>query len=76
MLCRNMAGEEASLVIEPFEQRGSAMAFIGHKHGRERPYPGQLWRRESVQVIVIAVSPNTVAYEDLSSGTRTTRELG
>lgn len=52
------------------------MAFIGHKHGRERPYPGQLWRRESVQVIVIAVSPNTVAYEDLSSGTRTTRELG
>jgi hypothetical protein len=32
----------------------------------ERPYPGQLWKHDSIRVIVVAVSPNTVTYEDLS----------
>ena len=52
------------------------MAFIGHKHGSERPYPGQLWRHDHIQVIVVAVSPNTISYENLSSGTRATECLG
>jgi hypothetical protein len=75
MLHRNMAGEETSLVINPFEQRRSAMAFIGPKHAREWPYPGQLWRHDHIQVIVVAVSPNTVSYEDLSRGTRGTESM-
>ena len=32
----------------------------------ERPYPGQLWKHDSLRVIVVAVSLNTVTYEDLS----------
>jgi hypothetical protein len=28
----------------------------------ERPYPGQLWKHDSIRVIVVAVSPNTVTY--------------
>ena len=52
------------------------MAFVGHRHGSERPYPGQLWRHEHLQVIVVAVSPNMVSYEDLSSGSRATESLG
>ena len=52
------------------------MAFVGHKHGSARPYPGQLWRHERIQVIVVAVSPNTISYEDLSRGTRATESVG
>src|SRR4051812_2403492 len=65
MLHRNIAGEETSLVINPFEQTRSAITFIGPKHGREWPYPGQLWRHEHIQVTVVAGSPDTVSYEDL-----------
>jgi len=40
----------------------------------ERPYPGQLWKHDSIRVIVVAVSPNTVTYEDLSRPTGVTRD--
>jgi hypothetical protein len=36
-------------------------------------YPGQLWKHGSIRVIVVAVSPNTVTYEDLSRPTGITR---
>jgi len=41
------------------------MAFAAQRQellGTERPYPGQLWRRGSLQVIIVAVSPTTVTY--------------
>jgi hypothetical protein len=40
----------------------------------ERPYPGQLWKHDSIRVIVVAVSPNTVTYEDLSGRAGVTRD--
>jgi hypothetical protein len=40
----------------------------------ERPYPGQLWKHDSIRVIVVAVSPNTVTYEDLSGPAGVTRD--
>ena len=40
----------------------------------ERPYPGQLWKHDSLRVIVVAVSPNTVTYEDLSGRAGVTRD--
>ena len=43
--------------------------------GSVRPYPGQLWRRDDTQVIVIAASQNTVTYENLSKGGRVTESL-
>ena len=39
----------------------------------ERPYPGQLWKHGSIRVIVTAVGPSTVTYEDLSEPQGTTR---
>jgi hypothetical protein len=75
MLQCNRKEVETSLVIELFGQRRSAMVFVGHKHGSERPYPGQLWRQAHVHVIVVAVSPNTIFYEDLSRGTRVTESV-
>ena len=39
----------------------------------ERPYPGQLWKHDSIRVIVVAVGPNTVTYEDLSGRAGVTR---
>src|SRR4051795_8937335 len=39
----------------------------------ERPYPGQLWKHDNIRVIVVAVSPNTVTYEDLSGPAGVTR---
>src|SRR3954447_19157077 len=39
----------------------------------ERPYPGQLWKRDSTQVIIVAVHPNTITYEFLSGGQSVTR---
>lgn len=44
-------------------------------NGSERPYPGQLWRRDDVQVMVVAVGPNTVTYDNLSRGGRATESL-
>src|SRR3954451_24270849 len=40
----------------------------------ERPYPGQLWKQDSIRVIVVAVSPNTVTYEDPSGPAGVTRD--
>jgi hypothetical protein len=40
----------------------------------ERPYPGQLWKHDSIRVIVVAVSPNTVTFEDLSRRAGVTRD--
>ena len=40
----------------------------------ERPYPGQLWKHDRIRVIVVAVSPNTVTYEDLSGRAGVTRD--
>ena len=40
----------------------------------ERPYPGQLWKHDSIRVIVVAVGPNTVTYENLSKGAGVTRD--
>ena len=40
----------------------------------ERPYPGQLWKYDSIRVIIVAVSSNTVTYEDLSGRAGVTRE--
>ena len=42
----------------------------------ERPYPGQLWKHDSTQVIIVAVHPNTVTYEFLSGGQSVTQSLG
>ena len=39
-----------------------------------RPFPGQLWKHDSIRVIVVAVSPNTVTYEDLSRRAGVTRD--
>src|SRR4051812_1567101 len=38
------------------------------------PYPGQLWKHDSIRVIVVAVSPNTVTFEDLSRRAGVTRD--
>ena len=43
--------------------------------GSERPYPGQLWSRGSLQVIVVTVSPSTVTYDSLSDDARATESL-
>jgi len=40
----------------------------------EQPYPGQLWKHGSIRVIVVATSPNTVTYEDLSGAAGVTRD--
>jgi hypothetical protein len=54
------------------------MAFAAQRQellGTERPYPGQLWRRGSLQVIIVAVSPTTVTYDPLDSDGRATQSL-
>jgi hypothetical protein len=51
------------------------MAFAGHKHGSEWPYPGQLWKSDSLQAIIVAVSQGTVTYDDLTRGERATESL-
>jgi len=39
----------------------------------ERPYPGQLWKHEEIRALIVAVSPTTVSYEDLSRGRAVTK---
>jgi hypothetical protein len=36
---------------------------------------GQLWKRDSTQVIIVAVHPNTITYEFLSGGQSVTQSL-
>jgi hypothetical protein len=43
--------------------------------GSERPYPGQLWKRDSRPVMVVAVSPTTVTYDDLDRNGRATKSV-
>ena len=40
----------------------------------DRPSPGQLWKHGNIRVIVVAVSPNTVTYEDLFGPAGVTRD--
>jgi hypothetical protein len=40
----------------------------------ERPYPGQLWNYGGIRIVIVAVSPTTVTFEDLSGGRGVTRE--
>jgi hypothetical protein len=47
---------------------------VGEFANSVRPYPGQLWKHDSIRVIVVAVSPNTVTYEDLSRRAGVTRD--
>jgi hypothetical protein len=54
------------------------MAFTGQRRRlpeSDRPYPGQLWRHDHVQVMVVAVGQNSVSFEELSRGTRGTESL-
>src|SRR3954447_7646260 len=70
------------------QTRGSTMTSIGQRHGLlqsqgqrqgrmpfERPYPGQLWKHEEIRALIVAVSPTTVSYEDLSRGRAVTKDL-
>ncbi len=41
----------------------------------ERPYPGQLWRRDHLQVLIVAISQSTVTYDNLTRGGRVTESL-
>ena len=41
----------------------------------ERPYPGQLWKRDSTRVIVVGVNPTNVTYEPLCGGPSVTESL-
>ena len=43
--------------------------------GLERPYSGQLWRRESLQAIIVAMGPTTITYDNLTRGGRQTEKL-
>ena len=43
--------------------------------GSERPYPGQLWKRDSRPVMIVAVSRNTVTYDDLDRKGRATESV-
>jgi len=40
----------------------------------ELPHPSQPWKHGSIRVIVVAVSPNTVTYEDMSGPAGVTRD--
>ena len=54
------------------------MSLIVHRQnltGLERPYPGQLWRRDHLQVLIVAISQSTVTYDNLTRGGRVTESL-
>src|SRR6185436_7869699 len=60
---------------ESFRRRGSIMPLTMQtlsNRGSERPYPGQLWKRDSRPVMIVAVSPTTVTYDDLDRHGRAT----
>src|SRR3954451_20888332 len=63
---------------QSFGRRGSVMPLTLQtlsNMGSERPYPGQLWKRDSRQVMVVAVSPTTVTYDDLDRNGRATESV-
>ena len=41
----------------------------------ERPYPGQLWKRDSTRVLVVTAYLNTVTYGLLPEGQSVTESL-
>ena len=43
--------------------------------GTERPYPGQLWSRDGLRVMIVAVGPSTVTFDDLDRDERATESL-
>ena len=51
------------------------MPLTSQTLGLKRPYPGQLWKRGSLQVIIVAVSPTTVTYDDLDRDLRAAESL-
>jgi hypothetical protein len=42
----------------------------------ERPYPGQVWKRDGIHVIVVVVHPTNVIYEPVPGGPNVTESLG
>src|SRR5215213_2143661 len=61
-----------------FRRSGSVMPLTMQRisnMGSDRPYPGQLWKRDSRQVLAVAVSPTTVTYDDLDRNGRPTESL-
>src|SRR4051812_29112251 len=63
---------------QSFRRRRSVMPLTMQRisnMGSDRPYPGQLWKRDSRQVMVVAVSPTTVTYDDLDRKGRATESL-
>src|SRR3954447_26547541 len=63
---------------QTFRRRGSVMPLTMQtlsNMGSERPYPGQLWKRDSRQVMVVAAGPTTVTYDDLDRNGRATESV-
>src|SRR5690242_6423017 len=63
---------------QSFRRSGSVMPLTMQtlsNLGSERPYPGQLWKRDSRPVMVVAVSPTTVTYDDLDRNGRATETV-
>src|SRR5919202_2843495 len=63
---------------QSFRRSGSVMPLTMQtlsNMGSERPYPGQLWKRDSRPVMIVAVSPTTVTYDDLDHKGRATESV-
>src|SRR5215216_4416113 len=63
---------------QSFRRSGSVMPLtmqtLSHL-GSERPCPGQLCKRDSRPVMIVAVSPTTVTYDDLDRNGRATESV-
>ena len=51
------------------------MAFEPLRWSSHRPYPGQLWKRDGVQVVIVAVSRRSITYDNLTTGERAIQGL-
>ena len=51
------------------------MATGAQRSNVQRPYPGQLWKSDGVQVVIIAVSQSSVTYDNLTRGGQVTESL-
>jgi hypothetical protein len=51
------------------------MAIATHIPKLKRPYPGQLWKRDGVQALIVAVTQATVTYDNLTRGGQITESL-
>ena len=54
-------------------QQGPLLGLEARLMQTERPYPGQLWKHDGVKIIVVAVSPGTVTFQDTSERRGTIR---